>query len=40
MSAAWGSLVAAVAQEQGAVIVTNNVKDYPMPGLHLLSLRE
>jgi predicted nucleic acid-binding protein len=31
------TLVGAVALEQGATIVTNNVKDYPMGGLHLLS---
>lgn len=34
------ALVAAVAQERGAVIVTSNVKDYPMPEVQLLSLRE
>ncbi len=33
------TLVAAVAQEQEAVIVTNNLKDYPMPGVRLLPLR-
>lgn len=33
------ALVAAVAQEQGAVIATNNVKDYPMPGVQLLALK-
>jgi len=33
------TLVGAVALEQGATIVTNSVKDYPMGGLHLLSLR-
>jgi predicted nucleic acid-binding protein len=32
------TLVAAVAQEKGAVIVTNNVKDFPMPGVRLLPL--
>lgn len=33
------ALVAAVAQEQGAVIVTNNVKDYPMEGVQILALK-
>ena len=33
------TLIAAVALERGAVIVTDNVKDYPMAGLQLLSLR-
>ncbi|MBI3961776.1 MAG: type II toxin-antitoxin system VapC family toxin [Deinococcus sp.] len=33
------TLVAAVAEEQRAVIVTNNVKDYPIGGLRLLPLR-
>ncbi|MCL5962210.1 MAG: PIN domain-containing protein [Chloroflexi bacterium] len=32
------ALIAAVAQERGAVIVTNNVKDFPLPGTLLLSL--
>ena len=30
------TLVAAVAKEQQAVIVTNNLKDYPMPAVQLL----
>ena len=33
------TLIAAVAEEQEAVIVTDNVKDYPAEGLLLLSLR-
>jgi|SRR3954451_10564870 len=33
------TLVAAVAKEQQAIIVTNNLKDYPMSGLHLLPLK-
>ncbi len=33
------TLVAAVAQGQSAIIVTNNVKDYPMPGVRLLPLK-
>lgn len=33
------TLVAAVALEKGAVIATNNAKDYPMAGVQLLSLR-
>ena len=32
------TLIAAVAQEKGAVIVTNNVKDFPMPGIRLRPL--
>ncbi|MDE2994260.1 MAG: hypothetical protein OXU67_10295, partial [Chloroflexota bacterium] len=33
------TLIAAVAEEQEAVIVTDNVKDYPAKGMRLLSLR-
>jgi predicted nucleic acid-binding protein len=33
------TLVAAVTQEQQAVLVTNNLKDYPMSGLQLLPLK-
>ncbi|MBI3970868.1 MAG: type II toxin-antitoxin system VapC family toxin [Chloroflexi bacterium] len=33
------TLIAAVAMEHGATIITSNVKDYPMPGVQLLSLR-
>lgn len=33
------TLIAAVAEEQEAVIVTDNVKDYPTKGMRLLSLR-
>jgi len=33
------TLVAAVAKEQQAIIVTNNLKDYPMSGLQLLPLQ-
>jgi predicted nucleic acid-binding protein len=32
------TLVAAVAKEQHAIVVTNNLKDYPMAGVHLLPL--
>lgn len=32
------TLVAAVAEEQQAILVTNNLKDYPMSGLQLLPL--
>lgn len=32
------ALVAAVAQERQATIVTNNIRDYPMEGVHLLPL--
>jgi tRNA(fMet)-specific endonuclease VapC len=32
------ALIAAVAIDVGAVVVTNNVKDYPMPGLQVLRL--
>jgi predicted nucleic acid-binding protein len=32
------ALIAAVAVEVGATVVTNNVKDYPMPGLQVLRL--
>jgi predicted nucleic acid-binding protein len=31
------TLIAAVAETNGSVIVTNNVKDYPMPNLSILS---
>lgn len=34
------SLVAAVAKENGATIITTNFKDYPMKDIELLSLRE
>ena len=34
------ALIAAVAQEKEAAIVTNNVKDYPMDGVRLLPLKE
>jgi len=34
------TLVAAVAREQGATIVTSNVKDYPMDEVTLFPLRE
>ena len=33
------ALLAAVAQEHGAVLITENTKDFPMPGIRLLSLR-
>ncbi|MBI4318184.1 MAG: PIN domain-containing protein [Chloroflexi bacterium] len=33
-------LVAAVAQEKGAVVVTNNVKDYPMKEVEVLPLKD
>jgi predicted nucleic acid-binding protein len=33
------ALLAAVAQEQGATLVTGNVKEFPMRGLSLLSIR-
>lgn len=33
------ALLAAVAQEHGAVFITENTKDFPMPGIRLLSLR-
>ncbi len=33
------TLIAAVAEEQEAVIVTDNVKDYPAEGIRLLPLR-
>jgi predicted nucleic acid-binding protein len=32
------ALVAATAVEEGAILVTNNVKDFPMPELSLLRL--
>lgn len=34
------SLIAALAREQDAIILTSNVKDYPTPGTNVLSLRE
>jgi|SRR5882762_2231455 len=34
------ALVAAVAQEQNAAVVTSNISDYPMPKLQILSPRE
>ena len=34
------SLIAAVAKEQQAVVVTNNVKDYPMQEIQLLPLKD
>jgi tRNA(fMet)-specific endonuclease VapC len=34
------ALVAAVAQEHDAVVVTNNAKDYPMADVRALSLRK
>lgn len=34
------TLVAAVAREIGAAIVTSNPKDFPLPDLELLSVRE
>jgi predicted nucleic acid-binding protein len=34
------ALIAAVARENQATIITSNIKDYPMPGVSLLSLRE
>ncbi len=33
------ALLAAVAEEYGAVLITENVKDFPMPDIRLLSLR-
>jgi tRNA(fMet)-specific endonuclease VapC len=33
------TLVAAAAQDRGAVLVTNNVKDFPMSGVQVLSLK-
>lgn len=33
------TLVAAAAQDRGAIVVTNNVKDFPMGGVQLLSLQ-
>jgi predicted nucleic acid-binding protein len=33
------TLIAAVAQQQGAILVTNNVKDFPMGGVQLRSLK-
>lgn len=34
------SLIAAVAREQQAVVLTSNIKDYPMKDVRVLSLRE
>jgi tRNA(fMet)-specific endonuclease VapC len=34
------TLVAAVAQEREAVVVTSNVKDYPMKEIHILTLMD
>lgn len=34
------ALVAAVAQEHHAVVVTDNVKAYPMPDIRILALRQ
>jgi tRNA(fMet)-specific endonuclease VapC len=34
------AMVAAAAKEHGAVLVTNNVKDYPMPEIELLALKD
>jgi len=34
------ALIAAVAQERGAVVMTSNVKDYPMREIHILSLKD
>jgi predicted nucleic acid-binding protein len=34
------TLIAAVALEQGAVVVTSNVRDYPMEGVELLPLTQ
>jgi predicted nucleic acid-binding protein len=34
------ALIAAVARENQATIITSNIKDYPMPGVSLLSPRE
>ncbi|MAG37680.1 MAG: hypothetical protein CL878_15705 [Dehalococcoidia bacterium] len=33
------ALLAAVAQEYGATLITENTKDFPLPGIRLLSLR-
>jgi predicted nucleic acid-binding protein len=33
------ALIAAVAREQAATLVTDNVKDYPVDGLSIISLR-
>lgn len=34
------SLVAAIARERGAIVLTSNIKDYPMKDVRVLSLRE
>ena len=34
------SLLAALAQENDATLLTSNIKDYPMNGIRVLSLRE
>ena len=34
------ALIAATAIEHDATILTDNVRDYPMPGIRVLSLRE
>lgn len=34
------ALIAAVAQERGAAVVTSNVKDYPMEEIHILALKD
>ena len=34
------ALIAATALEHNATILTDNVRDYPMPGVRVLSLRE
>jgi tRNA(fMet)-specific endonuclease VapC len=34
------AMVAAVAKERGAVLVTNNLKDYPMSEIELLALKD
>ena len=34
------SLIGAVAREQDATVLTSNIKDYPMRGIRLLSLRK
>ncbi|HEY7037146.1 MAG TPA: type II toxin-antitoxin system VapC family toxin [Thermomicrobiales bacterium] len=33
------AIIAAVARAQSAILVTNNVRDFPMPDVQLLSLR-
>lgn len=34
------AMVAAVVKERGAVLVTNNVKDYPMEEIEVLPLKD